>query len=104
MMFIGLEERLEPAWEALIAAYEATSDIRHWLRSSVLTLPLRLSGSSGSLGRDLRIDAGGERRGRSRDGFGISSIGGGFVWEHYTVDFEIDWERREANHQWIIMF
>ena len=24
---------------------------------------------------------------------GVLLRGGGFVWEHYTVDFEIDWER-----------
>ena len=27
----------------------------------------------------------------SRYGFPLFA-GGGFVWEHYTVDFEIDWE------------
>ena len=25
--------------------------------------------------------------------WGVDLRGGGFVWEHYTVDFEIDWER-----------
>ncbi|CAJ1344169.1 unnamed protein product [Effrenium voratum] len=51
--------------EALIAAYEATKETRYLDRAEVLAETFA------------------ER---------LAQKGGGFVWEHYTVDFEVDWE------------
>ncbi|CAL1135972.1 unnamed protein product [Cladocopium goreaui] len=51
--------------EALIAAFEATGEQRYLDRAEVLAETFASK---------------------------LAAKGGGFVWEHYTVDFEIDWE------------
>ncbi|CAK9105421.1 unnamed protein product [Durusdinium trenchii] len=51
--------------EALIAAFEATGDVRYLDRAEVLAETFAST---------------------------LAAKGGGFVWEHYTVDFEIDWD------------
>jgi len=51
--------------EAMIAAYEATKDRKFLERAETLAETFT-------------------RR--------MASLGGGFIWEHYTSDFEIDWE------------
>ncbi|CAJ1371331.1 unnamed protein product [Effrenium voratum] len=51
--------------EALIAAYEATKETRYLDRAEVLAETFAVK---------------------------LAQKGGGFVWEHYTVDFEVDWE------------
>lgn len=51
--------------EALIAAYEASKDAKYLDRAEVLAITFCQK---------------------------LAEKGGGFVWEHYTVDFEVDWE------------
>lgn len=51
--------------EALIAAYEATQDVRYLNRAQVLVETYTQT---------------------------LAAKANGFVWEHYTVDFEVDWE------------
>jgi mannose/cellobiose epimerase-like protein (N-acyl-D-glucosamine 2-epimerase family) len=51
--------------EALIAAYEATQDMRFLNRAQVLAETFTQT---------------------------LAAKANGFVWEHYTVDFEVDWE------------
>jgi len=51
--------------EALIAAYEATKDVVYLDRAETLANTFCNK---------------------------LATKGGGFVWEHYTIDFEIDWE------------